>query len=42
MIRFKNETEGLLISITKNCETIIEQTHSKAEVTLELKIIEPR
>ena len=31
MIRPKNETEDLLLSITKNCETLIEQTHKKAE-----------
>ena len=29
MIRPKNETEDLLLSITKNCETLIEQTHRK-------------
>ena len=37
MIRPKNETENLLLSITNNCETLIEQTHRKAEETLELK-----
>ena len=42
MIRAKNETEGLLISITKNCETLIEQTHRKPEETLEFKMIKPR
>ena len=42
MIRVKNETEGLLLSITKNCETLIEQTLRKAEETLEYKMIEPR
>ena len=42
MIRPKNETEELLLSITKNCETLIEQTHRKAEETLELKMIKPR
>ena len=42
MIRPKNETEDLLLSITKNCETIIEQTHRKAEETLEFKMIKPR
>ena len=29
MIRPKNETENLLLSITKNCETLIKQTHRK-------------
>ena len=37
-IRPKNETEDLLLSITKNCETLIEQTHRKAEETLEFKM----
>ena len=27
MIRPKNETEDLLLSVTKNCKTMIEQTH---------------
>ena len=42
MIRPKNETEDLLLSITKKCETLIEQTHRKAEETLEFKMIKPR
>ena len=42
MIRPKNETEDLLLSITKNCETLIQQTHRKAEETLEFKMIQPR
>ena len=42
MIRPKNETEDLLLSISKNCETLIKQTHRKAEETLELKMIKPR
>ena len=37
MITPKNEIEDLLLSITKNCETLIEQTHRKAEETLEDK-----
>ena len=41
MIRPKNETEDLLLSITKNCETLIEQTHRKAE-TLEFKMNKSR
>ena len=41
MIRTKNETEDLLLSITKNCETLIEQTHRKPEETLEVKKIKP-
>ena len=42
MIRTKNETEDLLISITKNCQTLIEQTHRKPEETLEFKMIKPK
>ena len=42
MIRPKNETEDLLLSITKNCQTLIEQTHRKAEETLEFKMDKPR
>ena len=42
MIQTKNEAEDLLLSITKNCETLIEQTHRKAEETLEFKINKPR
>ena len=42
MIRPKNETENLLLSITKNCETLIEQTHRKEEETLEFELIKPK
>ena len=42
MIKSKNEIEVLLLSITKNCETLIEQTHRKTEGTLEFKMIKPR
>ena len=42
IIRPKNETEDLLLSITKNCETLIEQTHTKPQETLEFKMIKPR
>ena len=41
MIRPKNETEGLLLSITKKCETLIKQTHRKAAETLEFKKTKP-
>ena len=41
-IRPKNQTEDLLLSITKNCETLIGQTHRKAEETLEFKMNKPR
>ena len=42
MIKPKNETEDLLLSITKNCETLIEQTHRKPKGTLEFKMTKPR
>ena len=42
MIRPKNETEDLLLSITKNCQTLIEQTHRKPEETLEFKMLKSR
>ena len=42
MIRPKIETEVFLISITKNCETFIEQTHRKSEETLDFKMIKSR
>ena len=42
MIRVENETEGFLLSKTKNCETLIQQTHRKTEETLKFKIIKAR
>ena len=42
MIRAKIETIDQLISITKNCETLIKRTHTKAPETLEFKMIKPR
>ena len=42
MIRPKTESEDLLLSITKNCETLIEQTHRKPEEALEFKMIKQR
>ena len=42
MIRPKNETENLLLSITKICETQIQQTHRKPEETLQFKMTKPR
>ena len=37
MIRPKIETEGLLLSITKNCETPINQTHNKSHENIRIK-----
>ena len=42
MIRPKNETEDLLLSLAKICETLIHQTHTKLEETLKFKLIKPR
>ena len=42
MIQPKNETENLLLSITKNCEKLVEQTHRKPEETLEFKMLKSR
>ena len=42
IIRPKNQTEDLLLSITKNCETLIDQTHRKAEETLQFKMTRPK
>ena len=38
----KNETQDLLLSITKNFETLNEQTHRKPEEGLEFKMTKPR
>ena len=42
MIKPEKETENLLLYITKNCETLIEQTHTKSQETLEFKMNKPR
>ena len=42
MIQPENKTEDFLLSITKNCETLIKQTHTKLQETLEFKMIKPR
>ena len=39
IIHPKIETENLLLSITKSCEKLIEQTHRKAVETLKFKMI---
>ena len=38
MSRLKNESEDLLLLISKNCEKMIEQTLRKGEETLESRI----
>ena len=42
MIRPENQTEDFILSITKNCETLIELTHTKPQETLEFKMTKPR
>ena len=42
MIIPKNETEDLILSITRNCQTLVDQTYTKAEETLEFKMIKPK
>ena len=42
MIHPKSGTDGLLLSKTENCEALTEQTHRKAEETLEFKMIKPK
>ena len=42
MVRPKNKTEDLLQAITKNFETLIKQTHSKPQETLEFKMVKSR
>ena len=42
MIRPKNETEGLLFSITEDCAILFKQIDKKAQETLEFKLSQPR
>ena len=42
MTQPKNETENLLLSNTKNCETFFKQTRTKLEETLEFELTKPR
>ena len=42
IIRPKNETQKLLLSITKNCEKLFKLTHNKVEETLDFKMIKPK
>ena len=42
MITPKNKTEDSLLSINKNCETLIQQTHTKPQETIEFKTIKPK
>ena len=42
MIQPKSKTEDLLLSITTNCETLIRQTHTKPQETLDFELTKPR
>ena len=42
MIRPKNQTEDLLLSKTKNYETLIKQTHTKPQETWDFKMTKSR
>ena len=42
MVRPKNKSHDLLISITKKCETPIKQTDQKPQETLESKLTKSR
>ena len=42
MMRPKNQTEDLLLSVTKNCETLIDQSHTRSQETLEFKMVKSR
>ena len=42
MIQPRNETKNLLLQITKNCRTFIEQTHTEQHETLEFKLTKPK
>ena len=42
MIQPKNETEDFLLSFTENSEIPFEQSQTKAEETLEFKMVRPR
>ena len=42
MIRPKIETEGLFLSSARNCETLIKQTHTQPQETLEFKLTQTK
>ena len=42
VIRHKKQTEDFFLSYTENYETLIDQTHTKPQETLEFKITKPR
>ena len=42
MLRPKRDTEDLLLSKTENCQTLIEQTKTRPQETMEFKMTKPR
>ena len=42
MFRFGNENENLFPSITENCETLFDQTHTRPQETLVIRITQLR
>ena len=38
----KNEAEDSLLSVTKNCETLMEETKTKPQETFELRLAQSR
>ena len=42
MFKQESQTEDLLLSLTKNCGTLIEQTHTKPQETLEFELTKPK
>ena len=42
MIKRRNETKDFLLSISKNCETLIKQAHTGPQGTLEIKLSKPK
>ena len=41
-IQARNKTEDILLSKCKNCETLVKQTHTEPQDTLDFKLSKPR
>ena len=39
MIRLKNQTEDLLLTVTRNCEKVIEKAHTKPQKRFNLSLL---
>ena len=42
MVRPKNKTETMVLSITKNCQSFIKRTHTNPQEMLEFKLTKTR